>query len=347
MRFSLHQERSTELLNTFSDLRIGVLGDAMLDRYIRGSAHRLSPEAPVPVVDIREESEHPGGAANVAINLSALGTTVELFGVVGHDSAATDLGRLLADRDIIIDGLVLNPSCRTTVKTRVIADGQHIVRADRESTQPYSSEIIATLIDRLLARVSSLDGLILQDYNKGSLTPNVISRVVDAANRNGVPIFVDPKKRHFFEYRGVSIFKPNRVELETALGEPIHAPEDGVRLASTLRDRLKCDTVVLTLGADGMVVDTEGSKPYHVETRAIQVADVSGAGDTVISIVAAASAAGATPLEAVLLANAGAGIVCGQVGTVAVTTDELRTILSELSHEGALQLSSDSKGISS
>ncbi len=341
MRFSLKKERSTQLLDAFSSLRLAVLGDAMLDRYIRGSAKRLSPEAPVPVVDILEESEHPGGAANVAINLAALGASVELFGAVGNDGAADDLRQLLRDHGIVVDGLVGSNDLRTTVKTRVIADGQHIVRADRESTDPYDEAVNSSLVEMLLDRLDHLDGLILQDYNKGTLTSGVIKRVVDAAREEGVPVFVDPKRDNFYAYSGATIFKPNRAELEMATGETIHLPSDGVRLASQLRERLGCQTVVLTLGAEGMVVDMEGSNPFHVDTRAIQVADVSGAGDTVISLIAIASAAGATPLEAAVLANAGAGIVCGQVGTVAVTTRELRKILSELSSEVARQITTD------
>lgn len=324
---SLDHNRLTELLDSFDRLSIGVIGDVMLDRYIRGSAGRLSPEAPVPVVDIREESEHPGGAANVATNLAALGIDVHLFGVTGQDPAGRRLVELLVDEGIDAAGVVAEAGYGSTVKTRVIADGQHVVRADREPTGPPDPSTVDRLLERLASRIDRLDGLILQDYNKGTLQAATIERVVRLAEEHRVPTFVDPKRANFFAYRGVTLFKPNRREVEDALGCRLGTTEEALGAIDMLRDRLGASVVVITLGDRGMVVEAEATRPVHVPTRAIQVADVSGAGDTVIALLAAATAAGATPVEGVLLANAGAGIVCERVGTVAVTVDELRTVV--------------------
>lgn len=339
MNLHLQASRGNDLLDSFSGLRIGVIGDVMLDRYIRGRATRLSPEAPVPVVDIHEESDHPGGAANVATNLSTLGLDVALYGIVGDDLAGDRLARLLELEGIDPEFIVQQPEYQTTVKTRVIADGQHLVRADRESgvgPDPRSAE---RLLDLLEDSIGRLDALILQDYNKGTLSHDVIRRAIAIAEAAGVPTFVDPKRANFFSYQNVGLFKPNRREVEDALGVTISDPVGAIAAIADLRSRLDVTTVVVTLGEQGMVVDAPDSGAVHVETRAIQVADVSGAGDTVIALLAAATAAGADPVEAVLLANAGAGIVCERVGTVAVTVDELRDGIGRSADRGATRLS--------
>lgn len=338
MKIRLSKQRSGSIVESFERLHIGVLGDVMLDRYIRGSARRLSPEAPVPVVEIEEESEHPGGAANVAVNLRSLGVEVSIIGMVGEDANGHRLVEVLSEEEIDARGLVSSPSLKTTVKTRVIADGQHIVRADRESSADSSQDVVDSMIKHLRELLPSLDALVLQDYDKGTLSSAMIKRTIEIAREEGVPLFVDPKHDNFFEYQSVSFFKPNRVELERAIGEPVRSIEKAVASAAAMRTRINAEHLVLTLGRDGMILVSEGVDPYHVETRAIQVADVSGAGDTVIALLAAAGAAGATPLESVILANAGAGIVCGRVGTVSVTAGELTRILGDLEEEAPMVL---------
>ena len=333
MRLSIPRDRSRSIISRFEGLHVGVLGDLMLDRYIRGSARRLSPEAPVPVVDINEESDHPGGAANVAVNLRALGVAVSVVGRVGDDVGGARLRDLLAAEGIDGKGLTTLAAVPTTVKTRVIADGQHLVRADRESIQPADQQSEARIIDALEQTLPSLDALILQDYNKGTLTPRVITTAIGTARAAGVPIFVDPKLENFREYRSVTLFKPNRQELENATGTAIDSIDHAVEVATGARAELGAKSLVLTLGAEGMIIVREVGEPFHVQTRAIQVADVSGAGDTVIALLAAAGAADATLLEAAILANAGAGIVCGRSGTVSVTSDELLRIVADLEGE--------------
>lgn len=314
--------------------RIAVLGDVMLDRYYRGSVSRISPEAPVPVVDVDEEVEYPGGAANVGYNLATLGTAPLLLGVVGDDTGGDYLRSLLIELGIDASGLVCETGRPTTVKSRVIAQGQHIVRIDRETKRPITEQTQQRLLEVLTRHISTLDAVILQDYNKGVVVRQLIPQVIRIAQMNNVPVYVDPKFDNFFEYRGATLFKPNRKEAEDALGKRLTTQaerEEGIR---QLRQQLQCGTVVLTLSADGMMLfGDEAPEPQLVPTRALQVADVSGAGDTVIATLAAARAAGATLMESVVVANHAAGVVCEQVGTVPIRHDDLQqALLNDLRH---------------
>lgn len=314
--------------------RIAVLGDVMLDRYYRGSVSRISPEAPVPVVDVDEEVEYPGGAANVGYNLATLGTAPLLLGVVGDDTGGDYLRSLLIELGIDASGLVCETGRPTTVKSRVIAQGQHIVRIDRETKRPITEQTQQRLLEVLTKHISTLDAVILQDYNKGVVVRQLIPQVIRIAQMNNVPVYVDPKFDNFFEYRGATLFKPNRKEAEDALGKRLTTQaerEEGIR---QLRQQLQCGTVVLTLSADGMMLfGDEAPEPQLVPTRALQVADVSGAGDTVIATLAAARAAGATLMESVVVANHAAGVVCEQVGTVPIRHDDLQqALLNDLRH---------------
>lgn len=310
-------------IDRLAGLRIGVVGDLMLDRFIRGGASRLSPEAPVPVVAVDAESEHPGGAANVADNLVGLGVRTSLFGVIGADRDADHLRALLDRRSIDHSGLLVDATRPTTVKIRVIADGQHIVRADRESIAPLDDEHAARLIASVRRALPELDGIILQDYNKGLFTSRVITEILAEANARNVPTFVDPKRDHFFDFRGATLFKPNRKEVEDALGIRLSDPSSRQAAVNTVKDRLACANVVMTLGADGMIYRAGDADPIAVPTHASQVADVSGAGDTVIAMLAAVVCAAGSIDEAVHLANIAAGIVCGRVGTVAIDRELL------------------------
>lgn len=314
--------------------RIAVLGDVMLDRYYRGSVSRISPEAPVPVVDVDEEVEYPGGAANVGYNLATLGTAPLLLGVVGDDTGGDYLRSLLIELGIDASGLVCETGRPTTVKSRVIAQGQHIVRIDRETKRPITEQTQQLLLEVLTKHISTLDAVILQDYNKGVVVRQLIPQVIRIAQANNVPVYVDPKFDNFFEYRGATLFKPNRKEAEDALGKRLTTQaerEEGIR---QLRQQLQCGTVVLTLSADGMMLfGDEAPEPQLVPTRALQVADVSGAGDTVIATLAAARAAGATLMESVVVANHAAGVVCEQIGTVPIRHDDLQqALLNDLRH---------------
>lgn len=325
----LNPARIEELVELAAGKRIAVVGDVMLDRYFRGTASRLSPEAPVPVVEIDDESEHPGGAANVAYNLATLGAQASLFGVTGNDASGDHLQNLLSSLGIDGSGLVRDEGRCTTVKTRVIADGQHIVRADREVHGLIADRTRERLLDALHDSIESLDAIILQDYNKGVFSPELIEPLVALANHHGVPTYVDPKFENFFAFRGVTLFKPNRKESEDALRRRLRTTEEKVAAAEELLDRLESRYVVLTLGSEGMLVAGQDLVPSIISTHAIQVADVSGAGDTVIATLSAMRAAGASVSEAVELANLAAGIVCEQVGTVPIRREELTTTLTD------------------
>jgi rfaE bifunctional protein kinase chain/domain len=319
----LTEPRVGQLLDNFHGRRIAVIGDIMLDRYYRGTVSRISPEAPVPIVEIEEESEYPGGAANVAYNLVMLGASPLLLGIAGEDASGVQLRALLGDLGIGDEGILNDPDRPTTVKTRVIAASQHIVRVDRERKRALNPAVLQRMLGRLEENIRSIDALIIEDYNKGVVTRELIPQVVTMAQQHGVPVYVDPKFNNFFEYKGVSVFKPNRKEAEDALQQKLASREereDGVR---ELLARLECEYVILTLGSEGMMLARRNETPILVPTRAIQVADVSGAGDTVIATIATAFAAGASMQEAVIIANHAAGIVCEQVGTVPIRHAEL------------------------
>lgn len=324
---NLSESRIDQILGRFAGRRIAIIGDVMLDRFFRGDVTRISPEAPVPVVEIEEESEHPGGAANVGYNLVELGAAPLLISVVGDDSAGAHLRGLLVELGIGEEGLVTDRERRTSEKTRIIAASQHICRVDKEHRGDIGAEIERRVIETLRERIAEIDGLILQDYNKGVITAGLIRAVVDMAREHGVPVHVDPKYHNFFEYTGVTVFKPNRKEAEDALRTSLRTDEDRRQGARELLRRLESEHVILTLGADGMMIAGRDEEPVLVPTRAMQVADVSGAGDTVIATLSTACAAGATVREAAIIANHAAGVVCAQVGTVPVHFSELRDAL--------------------
>lgn len=319
--------RLQQILERLPARRIAVIGDVMLDRFFRGTVNRISPEAPVPVVEIDEESEHPGGAANVGYNLAELGARPLLISVVGDDGAGLHLRRVMRELGIGDEGIVVDPDRITTEKTRIVAASQHIARVDKEHRGPIGERVEAALVAIFEEHLPELEAVILQDYNKGVIGAPLIRKVVARAREAGVPVFVDPKFHNFFEYVGVTVFKPNRKEAEDALRRSLRTEHDRRDGALELLERLQSDFVVLTLGADGMLIAGRDVEPRIVPTRAIQVADVSGAGDTVIATLAASAAAGASVTEAVTIANVAAGVVCAQVGTVPVRYRELAEAL--------------------
>ncbi len=326
---SFTESRIRELLDSFAGKHIAVIGDVMLDRYYRGSVSRISPEAPVPVVDIEEESEYPGGAANVGYNLVRLGARPLLLGIAGNDFSGEQLRSLLSQLGIGSEGIVSEPNRPTTVKTRVIAASQHIVRADRESKGMVSDATRDHLLNILEEQIESLDALIFQDYNKGVISADLINQAVTLAQKHSVPTYVDPKFENFFDYKNVTVFKPNRKEASDALQRPLKSKDEAHDASQELLNRLGSDYVVLTLGSEGMMLAQRNAEPFLVPTRAIQVADVSGAGDTVIATLATARAAGATIHEAIIIANHAAGVVCEQIGTVPIQHNELLAALLE------------------
>ena len=320
-----------ELLNRCRGLHIAVVGDLMLDRYLVGKVERISPEAPVPIVDVREEFILPGGAANVLQNISAVGAIPEPFGVIGEDADGIALRQLLESFGCETDGIVAVSDRPTTVKTRVLADAHHVVRFDREHRSDIAGAIGKILIAKLRERVATgeIKAVILQDYNKGVLRTSVIREAIAIAREKNVPVLVDPKQKNFFEYVGVTVFKPNLREMKTAMNHSMEGENGLLEGVRKLRELLQANYILLTRGAQGMTLHSEANT-VSIPTEARKVADVSGAGDTVIATMAAVMAAGGDAFTAAKIANYAAGIVVGEVGAVPVKFDQLREAVSQL-----------------
>jgi D-beta-D-heptose 7-phosphate kinase/D-beta-D-heptose 1-phosphate adenosyltransferase len=317
----LDQDRARTILRAMDGVRALVVGDLMLDEYISGTVERISPEAPVPVVRVEGDDWAVGGAANVAANVAALGAVTDVVGVVGRDSGGDRLVGKLRELGARVSGVVQTDERPTTVKTRVLARRQQVVRFDREADRDVTEAVARDLVAAVEREASECQVLIMEDYNKGVLVPGVIDAVVTAGRRLGIPTVVDPKRLRFFNYGGVTVFKPNAKELADALGEHL-APESPGWMAS-IRQRLACDTLLLTLGERGVALSSEREGYFRVPTVARGVYDVSGAGDTVVSVVAVALAAGATPVEAAILANHAAAVEVGKAGVATVSRQEI------------------------
>lgn len=293
----------------------------MLDRYLIGSVDRISPEAPVPVVRVESERWALGGAGNVAANVVALGARCEVVGAVGSDPE----GRLLVDRlektGVGVSGIMEIPDRPTTVKTRIMARHQHVTRIDREDASDISEDQAGVLAEAVRQASLRAEAIVLEDYNKGVLVPSLIRATLDAGRDGSVPTVVDPKRLRFFEFSGATVFKPNSRELEDAMGERLQA--DDPDWMERARVRLGCQTLLLTLGEAGMAVQNGKDHYLRVPTVARDVYDVSGAGDTVTAVMAVALAAGATPLEAAVLANHAAAVEVGKAGVATVTPAEI------------------------
>ena len=320
-RLSLTRARA--LLSGMRERRALVLGDVMLDEFIWGRVGRISPEAPVPVVEVVGESFHVGGAGNVARNVRSLGGDVVLVGVVGRDRAGERLQRELADGGVI-DGLVAADNDRpTTVKTRIVAHQQQIVRADRERSDDIPKDLEESVIAGVRAALPRCQVLVLSDYQKGVVTPRVMKDTLALARRHKVPVLVDPKVRHFALYQRVALVTPNQHEAEQVSGVRIRDTADVQEAGAKILKRLRCGAVLITRGEAGMSLFVPGGPPVHVPTAAREVFDVTGAGDTVIATLALALAAGARLEEAARLANFAAGVVVGKVGTATASPDEV------------------------
>lgn len=309
-------------------VRVAVVGDVMLDRFLYGTADRISPEAPVPVVAVTEEAYRLGGAANVARNLRSLGAQAELIGAVGSDAAARRLRAALRRLGIGEGGLVEERRRPTSVKTRVMARHQQVVRFDQERPGPLPDSAVDSLFRALDGLVPSAQAVIVSDYGKGVVSAELMGRLKAAARSAGALVAVDPKPANKDHYEGVDLVTPNAAEAQAmsglAAGTDAEAEEAGSRILETLRPR----AVLLTRGERGMSLIRAGHPPFHVSARARDVFDVTGAGDTAVSVLALAWASGAAPEEAVCVANLAAGIVVGKLGTAVVTLDELRDALS-------------------
>ena len=319
--------RLDELLERARAVRVLVVGDLMLDVYLRGAASRISPEAPVPVVKVTEEWRALGGAANVAANAVALGAHCCVIGCIGVDGAGRELRQELQEAEIDEQGLVEIPTRPTTVKTRIMARHQQVARFDVEVEADVGADAISELIAALERLAPQADAIVLQDYNKGVLVGPVIEAAIRLARPRNIPVVVDPKFRSFFAYRGVTVFKPNLVELSAVLREDIHP--DNAEWLARVRAELECDNLLVTMGEDGMALSTANGEYVRVPAVARSVYDVSGAGDTVIAAIAVALAAGANAAEAAVLANHAAALEVAKAGVATVSQEELRTAVRE------------------
>ena len=317
---SISRDRLIELLELGSQQRIAIIGDAMLDVYLRGDVDRVSPEAPVPVVRIRDKELALGGAANVAQNVAAIGASSDLVCAVGQDAEGQVIAALLREIDANTKSLV-TVARRTTTKTRVLARSQQIVRFDEDEDTDISGDEVSRRRRGAITAIDGADALVFEDYNKGVLTPAVITPAMEHAKRREIPVVVDPKYKNFFAYRGASIFKPNRRELESALGAAFDV-ENPASLPEWFH-KLGVDHLLLTLGEAGMALVAADGEVGRVPTTAREVYDVVGAGDTVTAYLATMLAAGATPAEAAVIANFAAGVEVAKLGAATVTIDEV------------------------
>ena len=323
---NISAERFKTIAENFKGKSIAVIGDVMLDRYFWGDVSRVSPEAPVPVVDIEKETYHLGGAANVANNLKSLGVKSLLCGIIGDDKNGLEFKNIAVDYGIDCDGMFIDADRPTTVKTRVIGNNQQIVRLDVEVKKAISAAGEKYILN-YLDNYKGIAGIIFSDYNKGALSLTVITEIIRKAKAYNIPVFVDPKDENFFAYKDATVVKPNRKETQNALGYEFKGTEETIKAGKDLMKQLNAENLLVTLGFDGMVLFEKDGSVSSVPTVARKVSDVSGAGDTAISTLAAAITGGATMKEAANLSNFASGRVCEEPGIVSITIDDLAKAL--------------------
>ncbi|MFZ4775229.1 MAG: bifunctional heptose 7-phosphate kinase/heptose 1-phosphate adenyltransferase [Terrimicrobiaceae bacterium] len=318
------------LLQSAASKRILVVGDVMLDEFVWGRVSRISPEAPVPVVEVQKESSYPGGAANVARNLRPFCSNVFLCGLVGEDSYAEKLLGLLGDEQIETNAMVASVQVPTIVKTRIIARQQQVVRVDREKNRGAIAEVTDRALELIAEIIPTVDGVILEDYGKGFLCQALKDRVGELARQHGKFLTADPNPGNPLDWRGVDLLKPNRSEaFAMARQKDPGAEEDPLQdtallaVGSHLLQKWDLNGLLVTLGEDGMILFEKGAAPYHTPTKAREVFDVSGAGDTAIALYSLAICAGATPHEAAEISNHASGVVVAKLGTATLVADEL------------------------
>lgn len=322
------QRKITDL---FKGLKVLVIGDIMLDTYIWGRAERLSPEAPVPVVEVERRTSSPGGTANVAVNLKSLGAIPLICSLTGDDLRGEELLKLIESQNISIRGIMKDPTRTTTTKFRIIANKSQLLRVDEETNTPLEPEQTRRLLQRIkdLMENENPAALIFQDYDKGVITPLLIEETIALAREKSIPVCVDPKRRNFMAYQQATLFKPNLKEFREGIGavrEAVLKPEKLEKEMSGLQEMLQCKILMVTLSDKGMALRYAENGVWRfsiIPAQIRQVADVSGAGDTVISVAALGLAAGLTPPETAFLANLAGGIVCEEVGVVPIAPEKL------------------------
>lgn len=325
----LTQKRAITLLEKFKNRKVLVIGDLMLDEFLWGKARRIAPEAPVPVVEIERETLHIGGAGNVVANLAALGASPVVIGVCGNDINGERLSKEFEKIEVKTSSIVIDPSRPTTVKTRIIAHSQHVVRADREKKTPVNSEVEKQLVDNFLGLLPIVDGVVVSDYEKGVITLGLLEKILPIAAERGIPVCIDPKLKNFEHYQPATIVTPNQTEAESAARIAMENEETVAIVGSRLRNILGGASVLITRGEGGMSLFEKDQDATHVPTIAREVYDVTGAGDTVIATLALGLASGASMLESAILANYAAGVVVGKVGTATASPEE---VLAEIDH---------------
>ncbi|MDX9858338.1 MAG: D-glycero-beta-D-manno-heptose-7-phosphate kinase [candidate division Zixibacteria bacterium] len=334
---SLKQDRIEQLLGGIGRSRVLIIGDIMLDEYLLGVVERISPEAPVPVVEVTSNRTNLGGAANVAANIRALGDESVLIGTVGADEAADKLGALLEQRGISRANMVTDPDRPTTIKTRLIAHSQQVVRFDREKRSPLTEPVERRMMEQVRSLITTTSAVIISDYGKGVITPSLLKSVTDLCNERSVFIAVDPKETNFHNYRRVSLITPNHHEAGFAYGRKILNEADLYEVGNGLLKKLEAKSILITRGPQGMSLFSTDHEPTHIPTFARQVFDVTGAGDTVIATFVSAVCAGATLPEAAVFANVAAGWTVAEIGTATISLKQLRKELTGHLKDGKLE----------
>ncbi len=314
-------------IDRFKTIRALVIGDLMIDEYLWGSVERISPEAPVPVVCVERESHTLGGAGNVINNLVAMGATVMPIGTAGTGAAGRMIFEKLETLGIRTDGIISEPLRPTTRKTRVIASNQQVLRIDREVKTSVNHTTLKNLFGIMQNNIPDVDLIILSDYDKGLITQDLVRKTVTLARKHGILTLADPKALNFAKYRQVSVLTPNRKEASLAANMEIHTQEDLFAAGRKIMDRAKLDRLLVTCGKDGMVLFENDVDPFTIQSEARQVFDVSGAGDTVISLLGLGLATGGSFRDSAMVANVAAGIVVGKVGTATASIAELKQAL--------------------
>ena len=321
--------RFQKIFKDFDRLKVLIIGDVMLDSYIWGTVERMSPEAPVPVITVKKRDYRLGGAGNVVVNVHAIGATPIICSLIGNDDASVKLRSCLKKLSISEEGLVVSDSRPTTEKTRVISGHQHVVRVDEETDREASTDEEKQIIDRIAGLIAKADVVIFQDYDKGTITPKVISSTVDLARKHNIPTVVDPKRRNFLAYENVTLFKPNLKELREGLKVDVSNLPDIEKAVEQLKNKLHADGIMTTLSEKGVYINYKNTK-LQIPAHGRQIADVSGAGDTVVAIAAACVALGLDPKDIAALSNLGGGLVCQHVGVVPIDKAELLREAEEL-----------------
>ena len=321
---TMDKQRFEEISGLFSQKSILVIGDVMLDKFMWGKADRISPEAPVPIISIDKISHSPGGAANVALNLSKLSANVHLLAVVGDDNESNLLEDDLEKQGVKIK-FIKDAKKSTTTKTRIMAHGQQVVRTDYENTNDITSEQIKHINDMIVACSSEIDAIIIEDYNKGLLVKDCINTILDIAAKNDIPVYVDPKKENFFVYNKIRLFKPNMFEFESIID--FNKQNKGFEeLGEQLRKKINAEILMITRGEEGVTLFTNNNI-QTIGTKARKVHDVSGAGDTAISAFVLADLSGASIEESAMISNYAAGRVCEEVGVVPISLEMIKDIV--------------------